>query len=212
MSDGVHIGGLENALLARAQQLAEEYLANGQQVRQQIINEANQRLRIEEEREVLAAKAHAERAYQQHVQAAELELRSELDRVRWKLIDSVLAALPARLAELTADEQRYLPLLLSWLREGAQAIEREQLLVQVNPRDLARLQQDWTNYAQQAAPHKQLQLSEQTIDCIGGVLVSSADGDIRFDNTFEGRMEKLDEALQGTIADSLAPPVEVPHG
>lgn len=212
MSDSVHIGGLESALLARAQRLADEYLANGQQVRQQILNEANQRLRIEEEREVLSAKAHAERIYQQHVQAAELHLRSELDRVRWKLIDSVLTGLPARLAELAADEERYLPLLLSWLREGAQAIERDQLLVQVNTRDFARLKNNWTKYAQEAAPDKQLELSEQATDSIGGVLIGSADGDIRFDNTFEGRMEKLDEALQEAIADHLIPAGEVHRG
>jgi len=36
------------------------------------------------------------------------------------------------------------------------------------------------------------------------VLVSSADGNIRFDNTFEGRMERLDETLQGALAERLS--------
>lgn len=205
MSDSAHIGGLEAALLARAEKLAAEYLANGQQLRQQILAENNQRLRIEEEREVLAAKAHAERAYQQHVQAAELSLHSELDRVRWNLVNEVLASLPERLTQLAQDEARYLPLLLSWLREGARSIEREQLVVQVNARDLPLLQRNWEQYAQQAAPQKRLELSAQTVQCIGGVLVTSSDGNIRFDNTFEGRMEKLSEALQGAIANQLIP-------
>jgi V/A-type H+-transporting ATPase subunit E len=205
MSDGAHISGLEAALLARAEKLAAEYLANGQQLRQQILAETNQRLRIEEEREVLAAKAHAERAYQQHVQAAELSLHSKLDRVRWNLVNEVLASLPERLTQLAQDETRYLPLLLSWLREGARAIEREQLVVQVNARDLPLLQRNWEQYAQQAAPQKRLELSTQTVQCIGGVLVASSDGNIRFDNTFEGRMEKLSEALQGAVANQLIP-------
>lgn len=212
MSDGPQIGGLESALLARAQKLAAEYLASGQQARQRILADSNQRLRIEEEREVLAAKAHAERVYQQHVQAAELELRAELDRVRWKLVDEVLAGLPARLAGLAADEIRYLPLLLSWLREGAQAIERDHLLVQANARDLALLQRDWAKYAQEAAPGKKLELSAQPLDCIGGVLVVSSDGNIRYDNTFEGRMDKLGNTLQGAIADHLVPAGEAQVG
>jgi len=212
MSSDQHIGGLETALLARAERLADEYLAGGQHIRQQILTETNQRLHLEEEREVLAAKAHAERAYQQRVQAAELSLRSELDRVRWGLVNEVLADLPARLTELTQDEARYLPLLLTWLREGVQAIEREHLVVQVNTRDLPLLQRDWDNYAHEAAPKKHLELCEQTLDCIGGVLVTSSDGDIRFDNTFEGRMEKLSEALQGAIADQLIPVGEAHHG
>jgi V/A-type H+-transporting ATPase subunit E len=212
MSDGQHIGGLEAALITRAERLADEYLTGGQHVRQQILSETNQRLHIEEEREVLAAKAHAERVYQQRVQAAELGLHAELDRVRWNLVNNVLTGLPARLTRLTQDEARYLPLLLAWLKEGAQAIERELLVVQVNARDYALLQRDWENHAQEAAPKKHLELCEQTLDCIGGVLVTSSDGDIRFDNTFEGRMEKFGEALQGAIADQLIPAGEAHHG
>lgn len=112
MSDSGQIAGLESALLARAQRLADEYLANGRQARQHILDDASQRLRIEEEREVLAAKAHAERIYQQRVQAAELSLHAEFDRARWSLVNAVLDALPARLAELAQDESRYLALLL----------------------------------------------------------------------------------------------------
>jgi vacuolar-type H+-ATPase subunit E/Vma4 len=37
-------------------------------------------------------------------------------------------------------------------------------------------------------------------------LISSTDQNIRYDNTFEGRMERLDETLQGTIAERLMPP------
>jgi V/A-type H+-transporting ATPase subunit E len=211
MSDSGQVAGLESALLARAQRLADEYLASGQQARKQIIDDANQRLRIEEEREVLAAKAHAERAYQQRVQAAELSLRAEFDRARWSLVNTVLDALPARLAELARDESRYLGLLLDWLREGAQAVEREQLLVQVNARDLPLLRRDWQRYAHDAAPDKQVELIEQAADSMGGVLVSSKDGNIRFDNTFEGRMERLGESLQRTVADRLIPAAGV-HG
>lgn len=205
MSESEQISGLEAALLARAQKLADEYLANGRQIHQQIIEDANQRLRIEEEREVLAAKAHAERVYQQHVQAAELGLRAELDRTRWSLVNAVLAELPARLAEFAADEMHYPPLLFAWLREGVQAIERDELEVSFNARDLERLHRDWQGHAQDIAPDKQLHLSKQPLDSTGGVLVGSMDGNIRFDNTFEGRMERMAEALQHVIAERLIP-------
>jgi V/A-type H+-transporting ATPase subunit E len=211
MSDSGQVAGLESALLARAQRLADEYIAGGRQSRQQILDEANQRLRIEEEREVLAAKAHAERVYQQRVQAAELGLRAEFDRARWSLVNAVLETLPARLAGLAQDEARYLALLLDWLREGAQSIERAELVIRVNARDLPLLQRDWQRHAQEAAPDKMLELDEQTADSMGGVLVSSKDGNIRYDNTFEGRMERMDEALQRAVADHLIPAGET-HG
>lgn len=210
---GSDISGLETALAERARKLAEEHLARGHQARERILAETRQRLHIEEEREVLSAKAQAERAYQQRVQAAELDLRAVLDRQRWELVHAVLAKLPARLEEQMADETCYPPLLLAYLREAAQEIERDELVVQLNRRDWQRFRDEWEMLARQAAPGKRLTLSPETLNSIGGVLVTSADGNIRFDNTFEGRMERLDEILQGAVAERLEPrAVEMPHG
>lgn len=209
MSESDQVASLESALLARAQKLADEYLADAHKSREQMLADARQRLHSEEERETLASKAHGERIYQQRIQAAELNLRSELDRTRWTLINDVISELPKRLTELAKDESRYLALLLDWLGEGAQSIERDELVVQVNARDLKLLRADWKRHARKAAPDKQMELSEQTINTIGGVLISSKDGNIRFDNTFEGRTERLSEALQRAIADFLIPDSEV---
>jgi V/A-type H+/Na+-transporting ATPase subunit E len=205
MNDSEQISGLEATLLARAQRLAEEYRTGGQHVRQQIVSEASQRLQVEEEREVLSAKVHAERLYQQRVQAAELELHSELDHVRWELVNTIMGYLPGRLKELAVDAARYRPLLQAWLREAAQSVERDTLIVQVNARDQPYLKQDWAKFVADAAPGKSLELSDRAIDCIGGVLVSSKDGNIRYDNTFEGRMEKFGDVLLGAIIEQLAP-------
>ena len=203
MRDADDISGLEAALADRAHKLAGEHLVNGRQERELILAQTRQRLHLEEEREVLVAKARAERAYQQRVQAAELDLRAGLDRLRRELIEAALVGLPARLVALAEDDQCYLPLLRNFLREAAQAIERDELVAQFNTRDLQRLQADWEKYAHEVAPGKRLILSPEPVDSIGGVLVSSADRNIRFNNTFEGRMERLDETLQGAIAERL---------
>lgn len=206
MSEADDVAGLEAALAERAKRLAEEHLANGRQARERILAETRQRLRIEEEREVLAAKAQAERTYRQRVQAEELDLRADLDRLRWELADAALARLMPRLDELAADETRYLPLLHAYLREAAQAMERDELVAHFNARDLQRLRKDWERHAREAAPGKKLALSPEPLECTGGVLVESAARDIRFDNTFDGRMERLGETLQGSVAERLMPP------
>jgi len=213
LSDADDITGLESALAERARKLAEEHLLNGRQARDLILMETRQRLRLQEERETLAAKAEGERTYQQHVQAAELELRARLDRVRWRLISAALMKLRQRLTALAEDEARYLPLLLKYLREGAEAIERDELVAHVNARDRRPLQNDWARRAEEAASNKRLTLSPESLNCIGGVMIASADGNIRFDNTFEGRMERLAESLQRSVAERLAPRAgEVVHG
>jgi len=213
MSEADDISGLEAALAERARKLSAEHLAGGNQARERILAETRQRLHIDEEREVLAAKAQAERAYLQRVQAAELDLRAVLDRLRWELVHAVLARLPTQLEEQVADEPCYHPLLLAYLREAAQAIERDELVAQLNRRDWERFHQNWETLARQAAPGKRITLATETLDSIGGVLVVSRDGNIRFDNTFEGRMERQDETLRGAIAEPLEPhAMEMPHG
>ncbi|HET7832038.1 MAG TPA: V-type ATP synthase subunit E family protein [Gallionella sp.] len=205
MSEADDISGLEAALAERARKLVEEHLANGRLQRDRILAETRERLQLDKERALASAKAHAERAYQQRVQAAELELRAELDRLRSELINAALAQIPALLSALTADEARYLPLLLNQLHDAALAIERDELVVQLNGPDAQRLQPEWERYARDTARGKQLTLSPEALSCVGGAMVISADGYIRIDNTFEGRMERLDETLQGVIAEQLMP-------
>lgn len=203
MSNADDISGLASALAERARKLSEEHLVNGRQARELMLAETRQRLQLDEEREVLSAKTYGERVYQQRVQAAELELRGGLDRLRRDLINTALPKLYERLSALTADEARYLPLLREYLRECAQAIERDELVAQFNARDVQRLQQNWEQYAAEAAPGKRLTLSSEPLNCIGGVLLVSADRNIRFDNTFEGRMERLGDSLQSAIAERM---------
>jgi V/A-type H+-transporting ATPase subunit E len=205
MSDVDDVSGLEIALMERARKLSEEHLVNGRQARDLILVETRQRLRLEEERETVAAKAQGERVYRQRVQAVELDLRARLDRLRWQLANDVLAKLRERLSALVEDEPKYLSVIVSYLRECAQAIERDELIVHCNARDLQRLQRVWAQLAENVAPNKRLTLSQDAVNSIGGVVVVSADQNIRFDNTFEGRMERLADSLQGSIAERLTP-------
>jgi V/A-type H+-transporting ATPase subunit E len=48
-------------------------------------------------------------------------------------------------------------------------------------------------------------LSESPIETLGGVVVASADGRIRVDNTFEGRLDRLRARVQQVILERLLP-------
>ena len=77
---------LESAILQRANRLAAEFKQRAERSRDNILREASDRLRLREEREILAAKTQAERSYRQRVQAAEIKHQEELDRLRWDLV------------------------------------------------------------------------------------------------------------------------------
>lgn len=197
------IEDLEAALIYRAEVLADEYLNGAGRARGQIIEEAAKTLRLREERETLAAKARAERFYRQRVQAAEIRLQEELDRLRWTLVQSVLEDVTARLAQVAEDDALYLPLLKGYLARGARAIEREELVARVAARDLPRLAPHWEAFVKETAPGKRITLAPQPLETLGGLLLESADGRIRVDNTFEGRLERLQGEVHRAVAERL---------
>lgn len=203
MNTAVRVDDLQNALLARAKALADEYLARAKRDRERLVAEAAERQRLREAREDGAARALAERAYRQIVQASEIEMREELDRSRWVHVQAVIDALKERLEKIVADEQQYLPLLKGYLAQAAQAIESDRLIAELSSKDYARFSARWDALAREAVPGKQITLSPETRTSIGGVRVTSDDNRIRVDNSFEGRMERLEVDLERVITERL---------
>ncbi len=49
-----------------------------------------------------------------------------------------------------------------------------------------------------------LSMAEKNIQCIGGVMLTTKDGTVRFDNTFEARLERMRPVLRKEVADLLS--------
>lgn len=203
MNTRVGIDDLESALLARAQALADEHLVNARRACDQIINDANEHLRLREEREILAAKTQAERTYRQRVQAAEIKHQEELDRLRWNLVRGVVEKLPRELEKIAADENTYLPLLRRFLVRAVTAIEDPEIMAAVNARDHERLGRKWETFVREAGVARRVMLAPEPIPCIGGVQLRNLDDTIRIDNTFEGRLERMQELLHQVVMERL---------
>jgi V/A-type H+-transporting ATPase subunit E len=196
---------LEQAILARAERLATEYRERAQRSRDSILREAAERLRLREQREESIAKALGERTYRQQVQASELKLQSHLDRVRWNLVTDVEHRLRERFERFREDDDAYFETLKRYLAQAASEIESDTLVVRVNAQDHQRLSADWEAIAKAAAPAKTLTLAPEPIQTLGGVRVESAEQHIRVDNTFEGRLLRLQSQIQQTILERLLP-------
>ena len=202
MSSETTVETLENALFERARKLADEYLARARQTRERMIEEENERLRLREERETLAAEAEAERLYRRRVQAVELQVQGDLDRLRWELVGRTKEAMMQRFADFTQGPE-YPPVLRRLLAEALAAIGDGDLVVQVNAADRERLATDWEGQIGAVAPGVHAVLDEQTGSFLGGVLVRTADDTVRVDNTFEGRMDRFEDRINQAIAEAL---------
>lgn len=211
MNEVQQVGELEAALLARAENLAAEYRERGHSSAERIAAEAQERLRLREEKEVLAAKAEAERLHERQVQAAEIRLQGELDRLRWTLVSATLSGLDGQLDALVKDVARYRGVLQDLLRQGVEALvsdgrEEVELVAQLTERDRRRFAADWDALVAEAVPDHEVALDEEPAPGSGGVLVRTADNRVRVDNTFEGRRERLAESLQEEALERLFAP------
>lgn len=196
---------LESAILKRAERLAGEYRERAERSRTRILKEAAEQLRLREEREVLIAKAQADRNYRRKVQSSELRLRAHMDHLRWNLVRGVEHRLEERMRAFAEQEEEYLKALLGYLRQGAQMIEHDDLVAEVNRRDRQRLDPRWEEFAAEAAPDKRIELAVEPIETLGGILIRSRDGRVRLDNTFEGRRDRLRPQLHQIIVERLIP-------
>jgi len=197
------VNDLEKALLERAEKLAHEYRERAQRARQHILEDAHERLHIEEQNEVLAAQADAERLFRRQIQASELKLKSKLDKLRWQLIQSILHELPKRLESTSDDRETYMALLHRLLVQAAENIESTELVAQVNSDDLDYLKPRWDTFSGDIAPGKKIELAPTPLHCSGGVLLRSKDNHIRIDNSFEGRIERFQSTLLQVITERL---------
>ena len=201
------VEALEKAILERAQMMADECAHRADAGRANILREASERLRLREEKETLLAKSQADRAYLRKVQADELKLRSKMDHLRWNLVKVVIDRLPERMQAMAEDESRYFEWLIQLVAQAAEQIEQPELEVSVNADDLRRLKSKWAQISGGLPRDKTVVLMDQSIDTVGGCLVTTPDKRVQIDHTFEGRLARLERKIHQALVERLLPPL-----
>jgi V/A-type H+-transporting ATPase subunit E len=201
------VESLEKAILERAEQMAKECHNRAEAGRKNILREASERLHLREEKETLLAKSLADRAYLRKVQADELKLHSKMDHMRWNLVQVVVDRLQQRMQTLSRDEEKYFALLKAFLKQAAGQIDEQRLLVSVNADDLRRLKPQWDALTSNLWAGKIFELKDETIETLGGCLISTADKRLQIDHTFEGRLARLERKVHQALVERLLPPI-----
>ena len=199
------LAALEQAIMARAEHLAGEFQEKAERQRDHILRDAAERLHNAEEREVMVAKAEAERLFRRVTQASELKLQGRLDQLRWELVQAVQGRLGERLRGLRDDPERYRVWLIRMIREAAQLLPEGDLTAEVNADDLGQLGGQWHELAAEAAPGRNIRLSEKPTWGSGGVRLRTKDNRAQVDNRFEGRLARLEAEVQRVILQQLFP-------
>ena len=201
-ADG-QVSQLEQALIQQAETLAREQRQNAEAARARIHAESAEKLKLVEEREILAAKVEAERQVRRQTQAAETRLAAELDRLRWTLTQAALSEMKMAFQKLVQDEARYLGVIESWLAAAARALPPGDLVVEVRPGDEKRLAPVWSEMAARAAPARAVTLTTHSQPSEGGLRVRLANDRAQLDQTFEARQARLTDELARVAMERL---------
>lgn len=203
-TESEQVRALQQAILERAKELAAEHVSQGEMTRGKIIEDAREKVKLMEQKELLAARLQADREYQRQVQANELRIQAELDRNRWGLVQSVMDKISRQLVELHQDDAAYRPVFESLLKNGVTSLGRKQLVATLGNDDLSRFHDDWAAIVEACCGDKvEVKLSPEACHCSGGLRLASKQGDVMIDNTFEGIISRRGEVLQQLIFERL---------
>ena len=199
------VRALEDAIMARAEELAQEFRDKAAHQRDTLLRDAAERLHLAEEREVLAAKADAERHFRRVTQASELRLQARLDQLRWELVKTVEGRLRERMDAMRKDRDAYRDWLTAMIREAAEALPDGELGADMDADDLAWVAAEWQELVARAAPERTIKLNERPTTGGGGVRIYSTDNRAQLDNRFEGRLARHRQSIQRAILQRLFP-------
>ena len=210
MSTATSVDELKQAILNKANDIADEYHARAKQARENVLSEARERLHLREEHETQIGRHIADKDYARRIQANELKLQRKLDMLRWSLVESVMASLKNRFINLSEnDPERYLAVLGEWAGDACQLIGHDELVAELNSRDVALLKENWIQFLEKYIPDS-VHLTLSTTPCItiGGIRIRTPDNMVRIDNCYEGRMQRLEPLIKQSIMHKLFSTVE----
>ena len=149
---------------------------------------------LEEEYEKIISdgKKEADKIEKQIVGSAELQARNKALLIVQESADKVLEKAKEKIANMDRNSE-YSSLIKKLVTEATSALDTSDVIVFTNSKDKDVVQSAISNISG-------AELSNDLIDCMGGVRVTSKDGSMSFDNTIDARIELLKPLIRKDIA------------
>ncbi len=137
-------------------------------------------------------KKEADKIEKQIIGGSDLEVRNKQLLTLEIAIDKVFTKALDQIAN-TARSDDYSNLMKTLLDESTKILSTTKVIVSTNSKDKDLVQSLLSKYPG-------AELSPETINCLGGVVVKSKDGAMKFDNTLDARIQRLKPLIRKEIA------------
>jgi len=187
--------GLESTIdqvLERNSSEFSQSLKNSLTDAQKTLSDSLPMLEEEYEKIISDGKKEADKIEKQIVGSADLQARNKSLLIVQESADKVLEKAKERISNMDRNSE-YSSLITKLLTEATSALDTSDVIVFTNSKDKDVVQSAVSNISG-------AELSNDLIDCMGGVKVTSKDGSMSFDNTIDARIELLKPLIRKDIA------------
>jgi V/A-type H+-transporting ATPase subunit E len=187
--------GLESTIdqvLERNSSEFSQSLKNSLTDAQKTLSDSLPMLEEEYEKIISDGKKEADKIEKQIVGSADLEARNKSLLIVQESVDKVLEKAKEKISNMDRNSE-YSTLITKLLTEATSALDTSDVIVFTNSKDRDVVQSAVSNISG-------AELSNDLIDCMGGVKVTSKDGSMSFDNTIDARIELLKPLIRKDIA------------
>ena len=159
---------------------------------QKTLSDSLSMLEEEYEKIISDGKKEADKIEKQIVGSADLQSRNKSLLIVQESADKVLERAKEKIANMDRNSE-YSSLITQLLTEATSALDTTDVIVFTNSKDKDIVQSAVSKITG-------AELSNDLIDCMGGVKVTSKDGSMSFDNTIDARIELLKPLIRKDIA------------
>ena len=158
----------------------------------QTLDDAIPKLEKEYDKIIADGKKEADKIEKQIIGGADIEARNKQLLALEASVDKVFEK---ALDQITNNDRSgdYANLIKSLLDESTKILGTSEVIVSTNAKD-----RDVVQSALSGFPGSEL--SSDTVECLGGVIIKSKDGAMTFDNTLDARIERLKPLIRKDIA------------
>ena len=195
-----------SSIMSEAQEKADVIIQDANAEVSQIQAKAEKTAEAEKLKIIDNGKKQSDMRYQQIISEAKMNARRAKLGAKEEVIDAAFNQATGELKAIAADgNDDYKDSLSKMIKEAADEIGRDDLIIHLNEADTNNFKQDLSSTGSTDSFELEgikFTLGEP-IDAIGGAILKSSDGDIEVNNTIEARLERFKSILRSEVAEVL---------
>ncbi len=180
-------------ILREADIKSAQIIADARKEAKTLLNDAQLKAKGEEERAIKEAQARGEQVYDEVLAEGRIKAKRETIQRKEEILNEVFKRVESRLRKYTSSKKYNV---VDFAIKTCKKLGAEKVVIYANKRDLSQLRKSKDKIARSITRDGAKIYFGKPINTVGGVRVSTRDGRVEIDDTFEGRLKRGFDSLR----------------